>query len=415
MRFINLRSSAGLLAVPLALALAGFALLSPDTEWRFEWGRALNMAGLYLFISSPLYAGLAAFDTVRQRRQLRALAEGLPDWRLADQVPWLGTAVLGLAVHLTVMAVIAVAAWQSDAVGSPYVSTMIIQAMSIAGFAALGGLVGSLSFSYLVPPALTLACIGLNVLVPTGPFRNIVSVGTGQVDLLGLRPDPRHELVQSIVFGLVVVAALPIRRIRARARLVTMSAIPAVAVLVAFVGASSPVLLRPVAYDKVCAEVKGFDICGPEALRQDFSTIATALVPGAQVLRDSGVAVPVAYEALPPGHVPPPSRLMMVVTPQVLRDPPQLQAVARAALVGGQVCDIGKIEPPDETVIIGRALLDGWLQESLGQVIEGTYPSALVNRLRAMPQQERSALITQLYGEINACSQRAAAMDTLLR
>jgi hypothetical protein len=369
---------------------------------------------LYLFISSPLYAGFAAFDTVRQRRRMQDLVESLPDRRLPDRVPWLNTAVVAVGMHIVIVAGVALVAGLSDAVGQPYLSTTAIQIMSICAFVALGGLAGSLTSSLLVPPALTLVCIGLNVLVPTGPFRSVVAVGTGQVDLIGLRPDPRHEVVQAVVFGLVVAAALPLRRIAARIRPIASSTLAAGAAIIAFTGANAPSMLTPTSYLKTCADHNGVRFCGPTALKRYFATFAGEIARGADLLTRSGVAPPTGYQIVPPGHVPTPELRVMVADTETARDASQLALAARQALVGGLVCDIGRHEPPDESVIMGRATLDGWLQEELGQVEPGSYPSDFVARLRALPQPDRDMLIRQLDRQVNSCAPNIDAMASLM-
>ncbi|MFD0207169.1 MULTISPECIES: hypothetical protein [Saccharothrix] len=403
---VVLRRSAGWLALPLSLGLAIFALTVPEANWRFEWGRSMSAAGLYLFIASPLYAGLASFDTVFWRNRTAQVAEGIRDRDLIARLPWLCTAAIGLAVHAVVLLAIAVTAAVSGAVGAVHVEIIVVQLLSIAGFAALGGLVGLYTRSYLAAPVLALVCVGLNVLAPTGPFRSLVTVGTGTKDLIELRPHPTQIALQVGVFTVLLVAALPVRLFTRRAR-TSVSAVLLAAVLVTggvFGGSAQPLEFDQA--EQVCRQHE-VAVCGPAALSDRFAAIGGALADVAAPLVAIGIPVERRFVVLTDGGIAPPDvRAALFIGTEAVRDPERLAVAARRGVTSGAHCDSRSTAMPHDSVVLGRAMLDGWLQRRLGLDQPGTYPTDLVDALEALPAPDVAHVLGAVYAAVVDCAEK---------
>lgn len=395
------------LASAVVLAVATSTLLGRD--WYYDAGRAVDRGGLYLFLASPLYAAMACLITMQWRRSWDSFSFPASSRGLTARTPWLWVATQGAVVHVAVVMSLWGVAEAHEAVGRPDFVSTVVQFLSIFGFSALGGLVGRFARSELAAVSLGGGILILNVTFPSLYFRAISDVGTGDSDLV-LRPyAPEPLVLKALVFTGLVISALPLRRIPSWIRMIItflgLTVMLSAAIVLYNYRGSRTISVAPSTVEWSCFQGENVQVCGPSAMRGLLDDVAQSAGSAVAVLRDVGVQAPHRAVITTDPHEASTSTIMLELGPTDVRHGQSLQAVIYAYTAAPH-CDAGDGPSviPDESVLLARAALYGWLQYRLDSVVEGTFPSDVVENLRKLPNEAQAMEVRRLYELTQSCS-----------
>lgn len=396
-----------LLASSALLALVTSSMLGLD--WYYDSARAVDRGGLYLFLASPLYAGMACLLTMQWRRSWDSFSLPAPIRGLTAGTPWLWIAGQGVAFHVVVVVTLWVVAKAHTAIGHPDLLSTAVQFLSILGFSALGGIVGRFARSELAAVSLGGGILVLNVAFPSLYFRVISDVGTGDSDL-ALRPYATEPLaLKAVVFTGLIIAGIPIRRIPAWARKIVSllglsMTLGAVIGLYNYTGPRT-IPVAPSSANWSCFDEQDVEVCGPHVMYGLFGEMAESAGSAVAVLADVGVKAPRRAVIATDPREASISTVMLELGPTEVRRGQSLQAVIYAYTAAPH-CDVGEgpSSVPDESVLLARAALYGWLQYRLDSVVEGSFPSVVVENIRKLPSAAQALEIRRLYTMTQSCS-----------
>jgi hypothetical protein len=414
--------------LPLLVGVAAFAMFSDWQIWRFEWAQALDRAGLYLFLTSPFLAGIAAWETVRWRRWFATVSDGLPSPGLIARMPWMSVAAVGVTFHCLVLVTHSLIAAMSGAIGAARPLPVALQMLSICGACAAGGFLGTVSSSVLIAPAVTAGSLLLNTMFPGAPFRRIVDMGAGFADFIGWHYTYELLFLRSAIFLGFVLAMLPLRRLKSGTQRGVSVAGLACALVAAMAVAMLPLPeLTPTAEAsrQVCVGAAP-QICGPPALAEHLGTIAAQARVAERPLRDAAVAsLPTTY-VIGPGADIRPTRTVAVLPfePAMLHYSERLRRAVHEAVSSANFCsELTSNSASIDELLDAGSTIKGWLLEEFDDRASGmsvsdvggwsTYPEDLVARIRAKPPAEQYAIIRQLYAAVRACDPNVSAESLL--
>ncbi|MEU8079327.1 hypothetical protein AB0B31_28265 [Catellatospora citrea] len=394
------RISTRYVVIAVTVAIAAFAFANRGMAWRSEMGRALDGAGLALFISGPILAGLAGFETWQWRRRMESFASGLPNKRALVLAPWLGVTAIGLLVQTVALALHAITALTSNAiVGSLTVWPVVTQLAGVCGYTALGALVGWYVPSPIAAPSLATGIILLNVFgVSAGlHVRELTSFGTGAREFVGMTYNPEAVALQAICMLALACAASAPRVLSDKLR----GLVQAVSVSVAIVAGAVVVLTAPprVTADQhmasSCMSERELTVCAPAAWREsDRRTLFTAVQGGVSLLTSDGVTgIPLKYQVETAE-----SRLekgtgLIVIEREYLNDSQAVHAAIAFAMAKADACDQPALEqqaiPASGQVLAVRSTLSAIVGRRLGVDLAGMYdPSAVMGVASLAPRDQ---------------------------
>jgi hypothetical protein len=397
------------LLLPVLLGLASYGLVSEFNLWRFEYPRAADRAGVYLFFAGPVLAGVCAWNAYRWRRSLKGLEEGLPVPGLIWRASWLPVGIVAVTVHCIVVTVHLVIARFSGAIGEVDVRALLVQFLAVLACCAFGALVGGLSNGPMAAPALLLAMLAANTLLAQWGFRRFTQVGTGAADFVDLRYAGGYLWPKAALYLAMVLLALPLRwsswsRLADRLRTTTLATAAVVCIILVWVYSGPMLELRP--EPRQCTG-SGPVVCVPESMVSKRAEIDAAVGRAVSILREGGVTSgPARIDVISRGATfVPKGEAGLLVSGATLHDERALRREVARAFSGAQMCDdLTATSGPPDNVIMARAALDGWLQTKTDSVEDGSFPPDAVQALdRGTKDQQRHALETLFTGVWN-CS-----------
>lgn len=415
------RSDLVLLGVAVALAIGAATqnYFVDFSSWRFDLLQAIDDSGTYLFVVSPFYAGLACWLAARESARLHELAVGLPSRSLMWRAAWLVIAAPAAAIHVIVMVATISTALLSGALSTFQVTPFLVQFASILGFTAFGAAVGGLSRSRIAAPALFLILLLLNTVFASLGFRRLSDVGTGSADFIDLRMPLSYELPKLALFVAVLGVSLPLRRRPARLIAVVLSVILATYGVAGLAAGSEPTQYRPTR--RSCWTAGATQVCAPEVVARYAPALDDVVRRMDQLLSRNGVrSLPsrvdivsraAEHDDLPIYHG---RRVAVPITAAALHSAPQLTAELRMGYSYALQCpDSSSDQAPNDSIILGRAVLDGWLQVKLDQVEPGSFPRDNVDRLLRLPAQQRAKALDALFRQVTECRSRISVPGVL--
>src|SRR5437016_7530665 len=97
--FLTVRRSAGLVAVPVLLAVLLAQVLLRSRSWTYEWTWAFYQLGFNTVLIGPVVAGIAAWEGSRLASASDAIGTAPRNWRVF-LAHWLGVVVWASAAYL---------------------------------------------------------------------------------------------------------------------------------------------------------------------------------------------------------------------------------------------------------------------------------------------------------------------------
>lgn len=398
----------------LGAAIAATAYFQDDRAWRFEFGRATDRCGLYLYLFGPILAGIAAFETWTHKRRFAELLDSLPQSGAARTRPFVLVSGIAVVLHVLVVAGYLVTAREAGAYGHVLWGLVVVQLASILGYVAVGVLVGWWARSPLAAPACAAAIILLNVEGPItqGRWREITTVGLGGGDVLGTKVSLHHAAIQVLVFLGLVMAVWVGPRFRSwQAGLLLVAGLGTAVVAgwrvshldeqrLVFDASALPYSCRGDAPQ----------MCGPRDAAVAYPGIASALAEVAVPLRTAGVSgIPSQFSLDNPGSPQPPRGTgVVVLSSEKFRDPVARRAAAVVALTNPSTCDDPSpfAPTPPPKVLMPRWMIMGWLAERAHVDLKGQYPSDLVAALDRLPASVQHHWIQETFRAMWACDEK---------
>ena len=399
--------------VPVMLAAATWSYLLGFDEWRFDLMQAADRAGLYLFFVSPAYAAVAAWSARRARVDLGELGGSLPAPSLVWRRAWLPHATVGMAFHTVVLACTTVTAAGSGAVGSVDPFPVLVQFLSIGFFCAVGAVAGGLFSSDLAAPGLFVGLLALNTVLVQYGFRRISDVGTGSADFVDLRMNPAYLAPKALLFVSLPVCCLPVRCLAVgRRRLVQAVARLATGGLALVVGLNPAEPQQYVPSRPACHVRDAVQICVPHALAGRAHDLDAPVAKAIGTLERMGLHHPARVEAISRGatRVRSGSMAFSLLVPD-LEDPAKLQRQVNLGFTYPLHCeDPRSLTMPPPNVLEARATLEGWLARRTDAALpDAAYPSDVVDRLLALPDQVQFATLAPVFRAVWSCAPDAKA------
>jgi hypothetical protein len=411
---LSLRKSAAMWAVPFLLGLAAIYYGNEVMGWRFEYARAVDRCGLYLFIAGPVMAALVAWETWNERRRLLSLVGWLPHPWLVRFKPWVGAIAWFSLAHVVVLAVYLVTAWAAGAVGRPPVLGIVVQFAGIVGYVSLGAAVGWWAKSAVAAPVLGALLALANMEVGfTYRVRNVTELGTGVVDQLGMRLSFSHALLQLVCFAGLALVVWPLRRRRSNVQAVAVAGVLAAVVAAGLTTRGQDFRFTQDTSDAAPRCSTSLPrVCGPAELGGAYDRMSQDLRAYEEPLRAAGVSPPAAYRiatlglSTPEGVALSHGQGIITLGPELLHD----AGVTRSALVFAaaepQTCDDGNMTSGSQIslVVALRATMLGWLAYQLRFDAGHQYPSDIVWPLEKLPLSVQRSWVAATYPKLWACS-----------
>jgi hypothetical protein len=200
---LTLRRSAGLIAVPVLLAVLLAQVLFRSQSWTYEWTWAFYQLGFNTVLIGPIVAGIAAWEGSRLASAADAIGTAPRNWRVFV-AHWLGVVVWASAVYLVGLFVAVVMVLMQGTPWGPRLVDLlsVATALSLLAAQACGGLVlGWLLGRRLVSaPLAAIVCFCLTLwLYLMGPGQFII-VGGATGSLAGLTPRTQVQIAQIAFF-----------------------------------------------------------------------------------------------------------------------------------------------------------------------------------------------------------------------
>jgi len=223
-------------AFPLFLGFEAFVLITRTAQWRGEWAWTIDWVGGITVLLGPFVAGLSAWRAVAVRDMLGEVGGLIGPWRAqrAEYVAIVGWAwlahLIGLAVGLGMTAAAGAPGWAPLAPVLPHFA-------AIAGYAALGLILGTLVPNPLIAPLTGLVMLFAVTEFSAGVLPALwVYVGGATSSLAGLHDNPWVLAAQTGLGAGWAVIGLSVSRLwsgRLRAR---WAAVPGAAAVVLCAG-----------------------------------------------------------------------------------------------------------------------------------------------------------------------------------
>ncbi len=395
----------GLLTITAGVIGAVIGYLAGFDSWRLDVMQAADAAGAYLFLVCPVYCGLACWLAAGEQSRYHVFAASLPRPGLVWRSRWLLVAAIGVLLHLCVLLVMISTALLSSAVGGLQVLPLIVQIVSVPAFTALGALVGGVSRSKIAAPTVFLALLMLNTVFGTLGFRRISDVGTGSADFIDLQLNPAFLWPKLVLFAAVSLGCWAFRGFGSGARFVSAAAavVAVVAVIVCFQFQGQQLRYRP---GPVSCSSAGRAICIPQELTARRAMIESAVATtDAAFGRYQITSLPELDFVSRGAVIQRPGIIAVPVTAPALQSESTLIAAIDSGYAAGMNCpDAVADRAPADSVLIGRAVLGGWLQNRTGHVDPGSFPQDKVAELLALPAPEQGAAVSRLLAEVADCA-----------
>jgi len=208
---LTLRRSAGLIAVPVLLAVLLAQVLFRSQTWTYEWTWAFYQLGFNTVLIGPIVAGIAAWEGSRLASASDAIGTAPRNWRVF-LAHWLGIVVWASAAYLVGLLVAVVMVLMQGTPWGPRLVDLlsVATALSLLAAEACAGLVlGWLLGRRLVSaPLAAIGCFCITLwLYLMGPGQFII-VGGATGSLAGLTPRTQVQIAQIAFFLSAAVAVL---------------------------------------------------------------------------------------------------------------------------------------------------------------------------------------------------------------
>lgn len=389
--------------VAAVAVVSALALTDTVETWRFELGRASDVAGEYLFICSPILCGIVALNARRVANVSRGFAAGSRNPKAGAYRVWWRFAAVALIAHMMVLACAIVVVLRSDAASTLSAQPFVRQVGLIVFAAATGALLGARIRSIAFPAVVFLMGVLIALLVPQSHLRPLLLAGSGTFDF-AFKQYSLSLLLLTVALAASVVLLAWWGTSISRAALVGLRA------LGVLVGAFALVLqtndqtfaLQWVGRAPLCVEQTP-QVCAPPELVRANTEVADIA---------SGIydrATPVVAKHLPrklelvgPGAYGQRFGSIEFETAQLANYHQVFYATA-SALAGANLCV--DVLPGDkvEAQILASAIIVGWFEKNAGIDLPGSYPAAEEERLRALPVDQQRRTVARLLEEIRGC------------
>lgn len=385
--------------------LAWTTLTAAGTDWRFEFARASDAAGQYLFFSAPILLALCALSAQRRAGLIRELAPVLPQPQLGARATWVPYVALASSFHAIVLMIAVGMAWRSEAAFLVSYQPFLRQFLLIVALAAAGSLIGSLARSVALPGAVMILSLVVAVLLPFTGLRPFLLAGAGTFDFAFQGYSPRLMLLHLLVAVGMLLPTVPWRhapRAASAARTIASNVLLAVAAVIMVSGtAYSLVDLR---VQESC-QIQSPTVCAPKPLEH--------------VLLQAADASQSVIHELPRGTRPIlPSRLTLAAAGTRPKDPGvvefdtamaghpgSLERSVIATMSGQRACSPDLPPKILQGQVLGSATISGWLQRRLNVDQDGTYPSDMVSRLQEYAAAEQDQIVESVLKQVWSCSE----------
>jgi hypothetical protein len=311
--FLTVRRSAGLVALPVLLAVLIAQVVFRSRSWTYEWTWAFYQLGFNTVLIGPVVAGIAAWEGSRLASASDAIGTAPRNWRVF-LVHWLGVVVWASAAYLAGLSVAVVMVLAQGTPWGPRLADLlsVATAVSLLAAQACGGLVlGWLLGRRLVSaPLAAIGCFCITLwLYVMGPGQFII-VGGATGSLAGLTPRTQVQLAQIAFFLSATLAALLVAGRRKAwgkrsglAPSILSSCLAAVATL--GVLGTGRTLLVPRNEPLTCVG-EAPQVCTAAGYQRFASPAHDVLQPYVAALKDAGVSpLPLRFEqGAVPGMVP---------------------------------------------------------------------------------------------------------------
>jgi len=382
---------------------ATIALTNTHQLWRFEYARAADLCGEYLFFSAPILCAVAALHAQRLTALTAESASSFPNPLAGAHRSWRRFAALGAVLHLAILSVAAFVVWRSHGVESFSAQPYVRQLGLIVSASALGSLLGARVRSV----ALSGAIFGLGLLValliPGTHLRPFLLAGSGTFDFTYQKYSNRLIVLTVVAATAALLAATGLPHSTRPIRWARRSA-------AALLGVVAVVLLLPtstfglvdVSPSTSCMEQVP-RVCGPTAMEVGTTEVGDiARSVRSAVPPDVAAVMPTSLELIRPGGVNPQGNGVEFQSFQ-LDDWASLVQSTIATLSGQNAC-LGQLpESEINNQVLGAAIVSGWIQLTTKNVVEGSFPSREVAMLRSLPEGQQIHVLISLCNQVWSC------------
>ncbi len=383
--------------------VASLTLVNTAGTWRFELGRASDVAGEYLFICAPILCGLVALNARRVVIVSRGFEVGSKNPKAGAYRLWLKFAVVALLVHLVVMSSAITVAWRSDAASTVSVQPLIRHVGLIVFAAAAGALLGAWIRSIALPAVVFVMGVLIALLVPQTHLRPFLLAGSGTFDFT-FQEYPLSLIVLSVTLASAVVLLAwwsPTLPRVALAGIRTLGGIVGVLSLVLMMN-NETYALQWVQRTPSCVEQTP-RVCAPSQLVEVNTEVADI---SAQIYNQASPAVarelPAKLELVAPGA---PGQTFGSVEFETSErgDFDRLFYETARSLAGANLCIENLPTDKIESQSVASAVVIGWFEKNAGLDIQGSYPHDKERRLLSLSVPQQRDTVARLIQEIRTC------------
>jgi hypothetical protein len=372
-------------------------------RWQYEYARAADAAGEYLFICAPLLCAIVALNARLVLVASGAFAVGSANPRAGAYRTWTKFAALAALVHAIVLGAALFVVWRSDGIRTLSPQPFVRQFAMIVLACALGAFLGAWIRSLVFPAVVFVLTIFVALLVPATHLRPFLLAGWGTFDFTYQRYAASLLLVTCVAAAGAMAASCWATRWR-RVALIATRALAGVAVVTVITGLSreetfrldwrdrpayclqqEPEVCAPAAMDPIAFEVgdvaRGVSSAVPAVVAHEFPSRLDLVAPGRHEAAPGDVEVETAD-----------ARDYDAVAYQTIR-----------ALSGANLCADALPAQKVEAQMVGGAVVIGWLEHAVGIDLPGSYPSDLTAKLMSLPRMRQSAVVAQVMRQVRSC------------
>lgn len=394
------RISAGIFTI-VTIVLAWQSLATDNNEWRFEYARAVDAAGMHLFFCGPILLAVCALAAQRRAVHLAPLAATFPQPRLGARAVWIPYAALACILQAGVITVALVVAHASHAIAAWSYQPFLRQLCMIVGLAALGALLGATARSVALPGAVLVLGFAVALLAPATNLRDFLLAGAATFDFSYDRYTVAL-MVLGVLFALATAwLAYPLPHLGQG--WITFRTVAANLAL----AAAMTLLVASRTYDVVPdtsldCQIQTPEVCGASTLGPVLATAADAATAARRTLPASARAwIPRRLVVASPEYEQ--GRDTIYFDSSMLGDRGAIERAVLDTIAGQGACSPRPGTTSGRHWLIGQATLYGWLQKALHVADPHTYPGEEVSRLLRLSPPVQRAAVSAVMKDVWAC------------
>ncbi|MBT2398748.1 hypothetical protein [Streptomyces sp. ISL-100] len=397
--------------LPAALGILFFIRYSePNQDFRFEWQWASVGAGEWLIFGGALIAGTSAWEAWLTRRRLAGFAPGQSKPSMGLIAVWTGTATWWLALHALILAGYLAAATLSGAIGRLELVGAAVPFVAIAGYCALGAILGWFIKSPATAPAVSVALLYLVVVGIPGAgdaldARGVLWFGAAS-SLVGWRMSLGNVALQAAAFaGLVLVILAVTGSTVLRRALVAVGVTGSLAASLMAMSPERSHWERDEAGLTCANPIAGVTVCGTSVIASRLPAVAEQLAPVLAEIRALGVVPPKSYRIIgTEGGTKPQAGEGLIPLDRLRGTAPIDRATLIRAVTLPFSCGMASRDT-GMAVMEFRTAVYGWTLQELGEDDPGRYPPQLVDDIRATSRQAQLKWFLAAYNKSWNCAE----------